>query len=59
MTRDKFRELTTVRIAIEGFAAMRAASTRSAEDIAAIRGFEFAFRRGAANPSPEARGGAS
>ena len=54
MTRDKFRELTTVRIAIEGFAAGRAAKTRSAEDIVAIQAFEVAFRRGAAERSPNA-----
>lgn len=55
MTLAAFRELTLVRVAVEGFAAERAASIRSAEDVAIIRGFEFAFEAGAAAAEPDLR----
>jgi DNA-binding GntR family transcriptional regulator len=54
MTRARFRELTTVRIAIEGFAAEEAASKRSAPDIAAMRRFEEAFLAEARSVKPRA-----
>lgn len=41
----KFRELTAIRLAIEGFAAERAAQMRSAAQLAAIRRHDAAFRR--------------
>jgi DNA-binding GntR family transcriptional regulator len=44
MTVSQFRELTTVRIEIEGFAAHRAATAASADDIARIATLESAFR---------------
>lgn len=44
MNRDQFREITTVRIAVEGFAAERAALDRTEFDFAAIRRFEKMFR---------------
>lgn len=55
MTLETFGELTTVRIAVEGFAAERAASFRDAEDLAAIRGFAAAFETGAGAPEPDMR----
>lgn len=56
LTLAQFRELTTIRLAIEGFAAARAATGRSAADLAAIRRHEAAFRRqrGRAKPDLEA-----
>jgi DNA-binding GntR family transcriptional regulator len=44
MTVEQFRELTTVRIELEGFAAERAASAATAGDIARIATLEAAFR---------------
>ncbi|MFL5160782.1 MAG: GntR family transcriptional regulator [Microvirga sp.] len=43
MSRVRFRELTAVRLAIEGFAAEEAARNRSDADIVAMRRFEQAF----------------
>lgn len=48
-----FRELTTVRIAVEGFAAERAASSRGAEQLAAIRAYAAAFEAGAGTLEPD------
>lgn len=45
LTLAKFRELTAIRLAIEGFAAERAAVSRTAADLAAIRRHDSAFRR--------------
>ena len=45
MSLAQFRELTTIRIAIEGFAAERAAQARTAADLAAMRRHDAAFRR--------------
>ena len=55
-TLPKFRELTVVRKTVEGFAAERAAATRTGADLAAIRRHEAAFRRaaGEARPDPAA-----
>ncbi|HEX6980200.1 MAG TPA: GntR family transcriptional regulator [Alphaproteobacteria bacterium] len=52
MTRTRFRELTTVRLAVEGFAAEAAARNRSASDLAAMRRFEEAFLAEAHSPRP-------
>jgi len=54
MTRSRFRELTRVRVAVEGFAAAEAARTRAATDLVAMRGFEQAFLAEAHNPNPRA-----
>ena len=45
MSLQQFRELTTIRIAIEGFAADRAARVRTARDLAAMHRHDAAFRR--------------
>jgi DNA-binding GntR family transcriptional regulator len=52
MTGAKFRELTTVRLAVEGFAAEQAALHRSNADLAHIRRFEEAFRAEAQSSDP-------
>jgi DNA-binding GntR family transcriptional regulator len=52
MTLSRFRELTRVRVAIEGFAAEEAARSRSAADLAAMRGFEQALLAEAASADP-------
>ncbi|TCR64854.1 GntR family transcriptional regulator [Bosea sp. BK604] len=51
LTLAGFRELTRLRLVIEGFAAEEAATTASAEQIERIAGFEAAFGR-AANAEP-------
>jgi DNA-binding GntR family transcriptional regulator len=50
----QFRELTTIRIAIEGFAAQRAAGLRSAAELASMRRFDAAFRRQCGRARPDA-----
>jgi DNA-binding GntR family transcriptional regulator len=52
----KFEELTAIRLAIEGFAAERAALMRSPQQLAAIRRHDTAFRRqcGRQRPNVEA-----
>lgn len=45
LTLAQFRELTAIRLVIEGYAAERAASGRSARDLAAMRRHDAAFRR--------------
>jgi DNA-binding GntR family transcriptional regulator len=52
----QFRELTTIRIAIEGFAAERAAKLRTPVELAAMRRYDAAFRRQCerARPDPAA-----
>lgn len=45
LTLAQFRELTTIRLVIEGFAAERAALGRTAHDLASIRKHDAAFRR--------------
>jgi DNA-binding GntR family transcriptional regulator len=54
MTRSKFKELTTVRLAVEGFAVEQAALNRAAADLAAMRRFEDAFLEEARNSQPRA-----
>lgn len=48
LTLAQFRELTRIRLVIEGFAAEEAARHAGAEDVARIGGFEQAFRLAAA-----------
>lgn len=45
MTVDRFRELTDIRLAIEGFAAQTAARRRSDRDLVLVRRCDAAFRR--------------
>jgi DNA-binding GntR family transcriptional regulator len=52
MTRSRFRELTRVRAAIEGFAAEEAARSRTATDLVAMRSFEQAFLAEAGSSEP-------
>ncbi|WP_244470237.1 GntR family transcriptional regulator [Microvirga vignae] len=54
MTRARFRELTTVRLAVEGFAAEQASRSRAESDLAAMRRFEEAFLSEAQSPDPHA-----
>lgn len=54
MTVPKFRELTVVRIAVEGFAAEQAALHRDERDLAAMRRFDEGFRREAKSARPNA-----
>jgi DNA-binding GntR family transcriptional regulator len=53
MTVDQFRELTEVRIAIEGFAAERAAAQAGEEAIAAMAAAEAAFAAHSRNPAAD------
>jgi DNA-binding GntR family transcriptional regulator len=48
-----FRELTAIRLAIEGFAAERAARQRSQKDLAAMRRHDAAFRSQCRRPRPD------
>jgi DNA-binding GntR family transcriptional regulator len=54
MSRVRFRELTAVRLAIEGFATEEAARNRSDADIFVMRRFEQAFLDQARSPDPQA-----
>jgi len=54
MTRARFRELTAVRLAVEGFAAEEAARNRAEADLAAMRRLEEAFLAEARSPNPRA-----
>ncbi len=54
MTVTKFRELTAVRVAVEGFAAEQAALHREERDLAAMRRLDAAFRREATSARPNA-----
>jgi DNA-binding GntR family transcriptional regulator len=53
LTRGTFRELTEIRLAIEGFAAERAAAGRSTVDLGAMRRHEGAFRREGGRARPD------
>ena len=53
MTRDQFRDLTRVRIMVEGQAAADAARLRSADDLAAIRTTEARFRAQGLSSRPD------
>jgi DNA-binding GntR family transcriptional regulator len=54
MTLSRFRELTAVRLAVEGFAAEEAARRRTSRDLTEIRRFEGAFLAEARSPNPRA-----
>jgi DNA-binding GntR family transcriptional regulator len=54
MTTTRFRELTTVRLTIEGFAAEQAALSRNKTDLVAMRRFEDAFLAEARRHHPRA-----
>jgi DNA-binding GntR family transcriptional regulator len=54
MSRARFRELTAVRLAVEGFAAEEAARNRTAADLVAMHRFEEAFLDQARSPDPQA-----
>jgi len=54
MTLSRFRELTAVRLAVEGFAAEEAARRRTSQDMAEIKRFEEAFLSEARSPNPQA-----
>lgn len=53
MTARRFDELTTVRLAIEGFAAETAATARSARHLARVRRYDQEFRRQCRSASPD------
>jgi len=53
LTLPQFRELTAIRLAIEGFAAERAAQCRSPGDLARIRRHDASFRRQGARARPD------
>jgi len=54
MTRSRFKELTRVRLAVEGFAAEEAARSRTEPDLAAMQSCEEAFLAEARSPDPQA-----
>jgi len=54
MSLQQFHELTAIRLAIEGFAAERAAQVRTAQDVAAMRRHDVAFRRQCGRRQPDA-----
>lgn len=54
MTLSRFRELTVIRLAIEGFAAEAAALAREPFDLATIRQFDADFRTQCAASTPDA-----
>jgi DNA-binding GntR family transcriptional regulator len=54
MTLSRFRELTAVRLAVEGFAAEEAARRRTSRDLAEIKRLERAFLIEARSPNPRA-----
>jgi DNA-binding GntR family transcriptional regulator len=53
LTLAQFRELTAIRLAIEGFAAERAAAGRTGADLAAMKRHELAFRRERESAKPD------
>jgi DNA-binding GntR family transcriptional regulator len=52
LSRVQFRELTAIRLAIEGFAAQRAALHRTRAELEAIRRYDAEFRRVSGSPRP-------
>ena len=54
MSRARFRELTAVRLAVEGFAAEEAARSRTTADLMAMRRFEEVFQVEARKLNPQA-----
>lgn len=53
LSRSQFRELTAIRLAIEGFAAARAAQFRTAHDLDEMRRLDAEFRRQGASHPPD------
>jgi DNA-binding GntR family transcriptional regulator len=53
LTLEQFRELTAIRLAIEGFAVERAADHHTRADLSAMRRHEAAFRRQGASARPD------
>ena len=53
LTLEQFRELTAIRLAIEGFAAERAAAFRTRADVAEMRRHESVFRREGGRRAPD------
>lgn len=53
VSRAQFRELTAIRLAIEGFAVERAAGHRSEKDLGAMRRYDAAFRRQCRSRTPD------
>lgn len=53
LTASQFRELTTIRLVVEGYAVERAAQHRTGRELAAIRRHDAAFRREYAKSSPD------
>ncbi len=53
LTLEQFRELTAIRLAIEGFAAERAARYRDSADLHAMRTHASGFRRAGASRAPD------
>ena len=54
MTRSRFKELTRVRLAVEGFAAEEAARSRTEPDLVGMQRCEEAFLAEARSPDPQA-----
>ncbi len=50
---EQFQELTAIRVAVEGFAAERAAAMRSTQQLAAIRRHDATFRRQCERKRPD------
>jgi DNA-binding GntR family transcriptional regulator len=53
MSAARFEELTTIRLAIEGFAIERAATRRTAAELAQVRRHDRAFRRQCRSRTPD------
>ncbi|NNM73130.1 GntR family transcriptional regulator [Enterovirga aerilata] len=53
MTREKFRELTRIRLVVEGFAAEQAALNRKEADLRVMAAFDATFRREARSGAPD------
>jgi DNA-binding GntR family transcriptional regulator len=54
LTLAQFRELTAIRLVVEGYAAERAAMHRTPAQLASIRRHDAAFRRERSRPRPDA-----
>lgn len=55
----QFRELTRLRLVVEGFAAEEAARKATADDVARIEAFDAAFRKAASADPPDSAGAVS
>ncbi|SFJ75340.1 DNA-binding transcriptional regulator, GntR family [Bosea sp. OK403] len=56
LTLEQFRELTRIRLVVEGFAVEEAARKVTAEQIALVAGHEAAFRKAASSDPPDTAG---